>query len=121
MNHFTGHTEIQSHIKRDFIKIIAPIVPHIAEELWEINGGKNSVFLELFSVYDKSLSEEDTITVAVQVNGKLRGNIEVIKTIENNELLTIAKKHENVSIHLKDKNMIKEIVVPQRLVNFVVK
>jgi leucyl-tRNA synthetase len=88
MNHFSGHVVVQSHIKRDFIKIIAPLVPHIAEELWEINGGEDSVFLESFPVYDKLLAEEDTITIAVQVNGKLRGNIEVVKTINNEDLLT---------------------------------
>jgi len=121
MNHFTRHTDVQPHIKRDFIKIIAPIVPHISEELWEINGGERSVFLESFPVYDQSLAEEDIITIAVQVNGKLRGNVEVVKTINNEELLAFAKEHENVSIHLKDKDMIKEIIVPQRLVNFVVK
>ncbi len=121
MNHFTEHSEVQLPIKNDFIKIIAPIVPHIAEELWEMNGGGNSVFLESFPKYDPALTEEKTITIAVQVNGKLRGNIEVAKTINNEELLSSAKEHENVSIFLKDKHMIKEIVVPQRLVNFVVK
>ena len=98
-----------------------PIVPHISEELWEINGGVQSVFLESFPKYDPVLTEENTITIAVQVNGKLRGNIEVAKTINNEKLLTSAKEHENVSIYIKDKHMIKEIVVPQRLVNFVVK
>ena len=121
MNHFSSHTDVQLHIKQDFIKIIAPLVPHISEELWEINGGGGSVFLESFPVYDKLLAEEDTITIAVQVNGKLRGNVEVVKTINNEDLLTSARAQENVSIHLKDKEMIKEIVVPQRLVNFVVK
>ncbi len=121
MNHFSAHADIQSHIKREFIKIIAPLVPHIAEELWEINGGGDSVFLESFPVYDKLLAEEDTITIAVQVNGKLRGNIEVVKTINNEDLLTTARDQVNVSMYLKGKEMIKEIVVPQRLVNFVVK
>jgi len=121
MNYFAGHESIQPHIKREFIKIIAPIIPHVAEELWEINGGGESVFLEPFPVYDKSLAEEDTVTIAIQVNGKLRGNIEVVKTIDEKELLSSAKKHENVTMHLKDKDMIKEIVVPHRLVNFVVK
>ena len=83
--------------------------------------GGSSVFLESFPVYDESLAEEDTITIAVQVNGKLRGNIEVEKTIKNEDLLTSARSQENVSIYLKNKNVIKEIVVPQRLVNFVVK
>jgi leucyl-tRNA synthetase len=121
MNYFRAHTEVQLDIKRDIIKIIAPIIPHIAEEVWEINGGERSVFLESFPIYDQSLTEEDTITIAVQVNGKLRGNIEVVKSIKNEDLLASARAQENVSIHLKDKNVIKEIVVPRRLVNFVVK
>ena len=48
MNHFAEHSEVQLTIKNNFIKIIAPIVPHIAEELWEMNGGEKSVFLESF-------------------------------------------------------------------------
>ena len=113
--------EIESSFKLNLIKMIAPLTPHIAEELWEINGGGESVFMEAFPEFDAALAEEDTISIAVQVNGKLRGNIEVVKTISNEELLISARAQENVGIHLKDKNVIKEIVVPQRLVNFVVK
>ena len=101
--------------------MIAPLTPHIAEELWEINGGGGSVFLEAFPEFDAALAEEDTISIAVQVNGKLRGNIEVVKTLEKDALLVEARKHENVNHHLAGKEIIKEIVVPQRLVNFVVK
>ena len=57
----------------------------------------------------------------MQVNGKLRGNIEVVKTINRNDLLTSARAQVNVSMHLKNKEIIKEIVVPNRLVNFVAK
>ena len=121
INHFSNHKEIELSFKLNLIKMIAPLTPHIAEELWEINGGERSVFMETFPEFDAALAEEDTITIAVQVNGKLRGNIEVVKTINNEELLASARAQENVRIHLKDKNVIKEIVVPQRLVNFVVK
>ena len=101
--------------------MIAPLTPHIAEELWEINGGGESVFLEAFPEFDTTLAEEDTIAIAIQVNGKLRGNIEVVKTLEKDALLLEARKHENVHHYLAGKEIIKEIVVPQRLVNFVVK
>ena len=101
--------------------MIAPLTPHIAEELWEINGGGESVFLEAFPEFDAALAEEDTIAIAVQVNGKLRGNIKVVKTLEKDALLLEARKHENVHNYLAGKEIIKEIVVPQRLVNFVVK
>ena len=101
--------------------MIAPLTPHIAEELWQINGGGHSVFLESFPEYDPALAEEDSMTIAVQVNGKLRGNIQVAKTITKKDLLLAARGQENVALHLKDKNILKEIVVPKRLVNFVIK
>ena len=77
--------------------------------------------MEAFPEFDAALVEEDTISIAVQVNGKLRGNIEVVKTLEKDALLVAARKHENVNHHLVGKEIIKEIVVPRRLVNFVVK
>jgi len=121
INYFSIHKAVSKDIKLTIIKLIAPLTPHIAEELWEINGGETSVFLELFPEYDKSLAEEDTVTIAVQINGKLRGSVEVSKEIEKEALLIEVKKNENVNIHLSGKEIIKEIVVPQRLVNFVVK
>mgnify|MGYP001314053535 CR=1 FL=1 len=121
INHFSSHTEIQSEFKLTLIKMIAPLTPHLAEELWQINGGKSSVFMESYPKYDAKLAEEDSITIAIQVNGKLRGNINVSKSVKKDELLLSARDQENVSIHLKNKEIIKEIVVPQRLINFVVK
>ena len=102
------------------IKLLSPITPHIAEELWEINGRNESVFLETYPKYDLLLAEEDIVTIAIQINGKLRGNIEVEKTINKDALLNAARNQGNVIIHLKNKKIIKEIVVPGRLVNFVV-
>lgn len=121
INHFSTHKAVGRDFKMSMIKMIAPLTPHIAEELWEINGGEASVFLEAFPEYDKALAEEDTMTIAVQINGKLRGSVEVSKQIEKAALLTEVRKNENVNIHLSGKEIIKEIVVPQRLVNFVVK
>ena len=72
-------------------------------------------------MHDKSLVIDDTVSIAIQVNGKLRGSMEVEKNMKKDELLNIAKTQENVKFHLKDKDIIKEIVVPERLVNFVVK
>ena len=121
INYFSTHESVGRDFKLNMIKMIAPITPHIAEELWEFNEGEASVFLESFPEYEKSLTEEDTMTIAVQINGKLRGSVEVSKQIEKDALLAIVKKNENVEVHLNGKDIIKEIVVPQRLVNFVVK
>ena len=121
MNYFSNHDKIDPNIKGMLIKTMAPLIPHISEELWELNGNSASVFDESYPKYDKSLVIDDTVSIAIQVNGKLRGSIEVEKTIDKEDLLAFAKKQENVNIHLKDKNIIKEIIVPERLINFVVK
>jgi leucyl-tRNA synthetase len=121
LNYFNKRTTVQKELQIEFIKLLAPIAPHLSEELWEYNEGRGSVFLESFPVFDESLAEEDTVTIAVQVNGKLRGNIEVVKNITKDQLLIKARTQENVCIHLKNKDIVNEIVVPQRLVNFVVK
>ena len=84
-------------------------------------GGKGSVFSHAFPDYDKSLIIDNIISIAVQVNGKVRGSIDVNKNIDKDEIICLAKKQSNVSLHLNDKSIIKEILVPGRLVNFVVK
>ena len=102
--------------------MIAPIVPHIAEELWEVLGSTgSSVFEEEYPKHDPQLVEEDTARIAIQINGKLRGNIEILKSLGEKELIIEAKKQNNVNMHLIDKTIIKEIIVPNRLINFVVK
>ena len=121
MNYFSKHEFINNSLKKIVIKIIAPLVPHISEELWEINGGTRSVFEEKFPEYDKNLIVENIVSIAIQVNGKLRGTIEVDKSIEKEDLIIIAKAQDNVALYLKGKQLIKEIVVPERLINFVVK
>ena len=100
---------------------MAPLIPHVSEELWEINGNPGSVFDEAYPEYDKTLVIDDTVPIAIQVNGKLRGSMEVEKNMNKDDLLNFAKTQDNVKFHLKDKDIIKEIVVPERLVNFVVK
>jgi leucyl-tRNA synthetase len=121
INHFNKNEEIHRDIKQIFIKLLAPVTPHIAEELWQINGNDASVFLENYPDYDPTLCIDDHITIAIQVNGKLRGSVEVAKDIEKENLLSEARSNENVHSHIEGKQIIKEIVVPQRLVNFVVK
>ena len=121
INHFSNHDSISKSIKLNLIKMIAPIVPHIAEELWEVLGSLGSVFDEEYPKHDPRLVEEDTARIAIQINGKLRGNIEVLKSLDEKDLIIEAKKQNNVNIHLIDKTIIREIIVPNRLINFVVK
>ncbi|MFH1701567.1 MAG: leucine--tRNA ligase [Candidatus Zixiibacteriota bacterium] len=102
-------------------QLIAPIAPHLAEEMWDLAGRPYSVFQSEWPRYDENAIVADTITIAVQVNGKLRGKIEVAADADPGAILIEAKQAERVKIHLENKKILKEIYVKGRLVNFVVK
>jgi len=104
-----------------FIQLLAPLAPHLAEELWARSGHSESVFNCGWPHFDEKALEMETVTVAVQICGKLRGTIEVAKDISKEELLKLAKSDDKISRHLEGKQVIKEIVVPGKLVNIVAK
>ena len=100
---------------------VAPLAPHLAEELWERTGHTGSIHLELNPKFDGSLITSDTITLAVQVQGKLRDQIEVAADIDKDDAVAAAKSATNVARHLEGMVIVKEIYVPGRLVNIVVR
>ena len=101
------------------VTMLAPFAPHIAEELWQTLGHKSSVFVQTWPKYDETLMKSDTITIVVQINGKLRENVFVAADAAKESIITAAK--ESVASRLADVEIIKEVYVPGRLVNFVVK
>lgn len=101
--------------------LLAPITPHISEELWQRSGREGSIHLQAWPSYDASALVQDTVTMAVQVNGKVRAQIQVAATASNDEVLAVAKADENVAKYLAEGEIKREIVVPQKLVNLVVK
>ena len=101
-----------------FVQLIAPFAPHISEELWERLGGTDSVFHAAWPAYDESLMKEDTIEIAVQVNGKMRGTITVAADISKDNALAQAK--EMLGERLSG-TIVKEIYVPGKIVNIVAK
>lgn len=103
-----------------FVKVLAPYAPHLAEELWHRLGHAETLSYEPWPVFDPEALVDDTLTIAVQVMGKKRGLIEVAKDASKDEILAAAKADPNVATHLEGKTIRKEIVVPGRLVNFVV-
>jgi leucyl-tRNA synthetase len=103
-----------------YLQLLAPFAPHIAEELWH-RFNENSVFDARWPGYDESALAAETITLVVQVNGKVRARLEVPATITKEEALALAKQHENVQRHLAGKQLVKEIYVPGKLVSLVVK
>lgn len=114
-------TGISKEQKSMVVRLIAPMAPHLAEELWEKLGGSSSIFNESWPEYDEALTVSDTVTLAVQVNGKLRGQIEVATDVSEQDALEAAAEQENVARHLEGKEVVKKIYVPGKLVSFVVK
>ena len=104
-----------------FIKLLNPIVPYITEELWSMQGNAGTIAYEPWPTYDASKIVEETFTMIVQVNGKVRGKIEVDSSTTEDEMKTLAKDIDNVKAHIEGKEIVKEIVVPKKLVNIVVK
>ncbi len=121
---FTNHCykagTVTKETAKTFTLLLAPMAPHAGEEIWEILGGKKTLTYETWPKFDESLAKDDTITVAVQVNGKLRATLEVEPAITQEEILAMAKADENVSKNLVG-TIVKEIYVPGKIVNFVVK
>jgi len=103
------------------MKLIAPFTPHAAEELFEMAGFEGLISRSDWPSFDEKLTQKDEITIAVQVNGKLRGQIDIPRSMGKDDVLATAKANENVSKHLDGMNIVKEIYVPNKLVNFVVK
>ncbi len=106
-----------------FAQLLAPFAPHLAEELWcRILGNKFSIHQQPWPKYDPKLIKERVVTIPVQVNGKVRGQIEVqsVKCKMQSEVVKLARKEKNVTKHLKSKKVKKTIFVPGRLINFVV-
>ena len=104
-----------------FIKLFNPLCPHVTEELWEHLGHNKTIAYESWPEYDESKIVDELKTLAVQVSGKLRGTIEVSPDETNENILNMAKNEENVKKNLEGKTIVKEIVVPGRIVNIVVK
>ena len=102
-----------------FIIMLSPITPHLSEELWEKLGHEESIAYVSWPTYDESKMEEDTVEVAVQINGKVRAKINVAKDISKEELEKTALKDEQVKQWIDGKELKKVIAIPGRLVNIV--
>ncbi|MBW6457077.1 MAG: leucine--tRNA ligase [Trueperaceae bacterium] len=101
--------------------LLAPIAPHLAEELWARAGNDTSVHLQAWPVADPEALARDEVVIAVQVGGKLRGEVTVPADAGKEDVLAAAKASPNVRRHLEGMVVVREIVVPGKLVNLVVK
>ena len=102
------------------LQLLAPFAPHITEELWQQLGHEESIHISQWPTYDESLLVQDTVTVVVQVNGKLRGEVEVAADAAESEVVATAQTNEKVAGYLQGQTIRKTIYVTNKLVNFVV-
>jgi leucyl-tRNA synthetase len=105
---------------RAFTQILAPYAPFTAESCWQLTAGENSVHGTQWPVYDPALELEELVTIAIQVNGKLRGTVAVPHQATESEIRDLAESQPGIAKFLIDRNITKVIYVPMRTMNFVV-
>jgi len=103
------------------LKMLHPFAPHITEELWEMLGNEGFVLTSRWPVADRALMQEDTVVIAVQVNGKLRAQVSVPAPAEEQRVMDAVFGNERIRQWIAEKEIVKKIYVPGKLVNIVVK
>jgi len=107
-------------IAEPFVLLLSPFAPHISEELWHRLGHEETLAYEDWPAVNESYLQREVVEMAVQVNGTVRGTIEVDADAEEDDVLATAKAEDNVARYLDDKTIRREIYVPGRIINFVV-
>lgn len=120
-NELDKQESITKNDYRTLLILLNPIAPHITEELNEIYALGKTICSSSWPKYDEEKTIDSTVTIAVQVNGKLRGSMNVPINLDKEETLRLAKELDNVKKYLENTTIIKEIVVPNKIVNIVVK
>jgi len=105
----------------NMVKLLTPFTPHICEELWQIVGKSGFVSQESWPKYEEKYTVKDEVTLAIQVNGKVRAEITLPKDVDKDTAINAAKSNEKISGYLKGKTIMKEIYVPQKLISLVIK
>jgi leucyl-tRNA synthetase len=104
-----------------FVLLLSPFAPHLAEELWELLGHSKSLAYERWPQHDEQYLVENEIEIPVQINGKLRGKVKVAATANQAAMEAAAKADSTVAPQLEGKTIVKTVVVPGKMVNFVVR
>ena len=120
VNEMEKEKEIAGDIMEKFLLILAPFAPHLAEELWQGLGHSESIFLEKWPKYDINLINDEKINLIIQINGKARGGLEVVRDMAEQEAVGLVKKDQKISKWLANKEIKKTIFVKNKLINFVI-
>ncbi len=121
VNKMNEEDEINKEDYEVFLKLLAPFAPHLTEELWHQLGNKESIFRGQWPKYNPELIKDETITLVIQVNGKVRDNIEASADITEEEACELALSSEKIKKWISGKEIVKVIFVKGKLVNIVVR
>ena len=120
-NHLQKCSTVSKKLIEELVIILSPFVPHLSEEFWSLLGHSETITYQPWPQFDEGLIQLDEVTIAVQVNGKLRANINIAKDSDEKDVISEAMSLENVKKFTSEGNVVKTIYVPNRLLNFVVK
>ena len=121
LNDFYSAGKVSRAELRDFLILLNPAAPHITEEMWESCGFEGRIYQQEWPRYDEDKTIEDTIEIGVQINGKAKGTVRIEKNAAQEEAIAAAKADEKIGSLLQGKTVVKEIYVPGRILNLVVR
>ncbi len=121
VNHYSDLTTVPRGNYESLVLLLAPLAPHVAAELWKQLGHKETVHAQTWPTYDEALTKAEEVTVAVQVNGKVRDKLILAVDASEEDVKAQAQTSEKVQKHINGKEVVKVIYVPGRIVNIVVK
>jgi leucyl-tRNA synthetase len=115
---------VRPEVRREVLELLtlmlAPMTPHLAEELWEMLGHDKGLSAAAWPAFNSEFAREEEVEVVIQVNGRVRGKLKVSAGIAEKELVTLALAEQFVLQHLNGKRVVKQIFVPDKLLNLVV-
>ena len=121
LNELYRGTVVPLSVAKRFTQLLAPFAPHLGEELWRVLGASESITYEPWPTFDPAVLVLNTLTIAVQVNGKMRGTVDVAADAVTADVVAAAKADPKIMPHLADKELVKEIYVPAKILNLIVK
>ena len=121
LNQLSKVETLPKEVLETFLVLIAPLAPHIAEELWQNLGNAHSISEASWPEVDTDKLKSESVKIIFQVNGKYRGDAQVAKEHSKESVIELAKNHERVIAQISGKEIIKEIYVPNKIVNLVVR
>ncbi len=121
INDIYAHGSLTIDELKTFVRILSPFAPHVTEEIWEFLGEKELCSLASWPTWDEEKTIDDVVEVAVQICGKFKGTVELETGCDKDKALDIVKSDERFAKLIEGKTVVKEIVVPNKLINIVVK